>query len=101
MSIQSVGFSEKPHKKRTHGPMQRTLFLSKSVINGLDNNSLVLQESKTIIFLNIISWINAINSNRVIVLLHFPSYRGYMIDVIEVSDTKQVHHPNPYFTILY
>jgi len=78
--------ADKPHDKvdRAQGPVE---FIEN--IGYFD--SLVSQKPETVITMQVIFRIQTENGYRKIILLHFPDNGSDMIDVIELSDKKQVH----------
>jgi hypothetical protein len=89
--IESLALGKEPLESRPRGSMQHGQFLVEGVMNEFDCNSLSLEESETIVIVNIIFWIHAVNGDRVIVLAHFPHYRSNVVYVVKVPNKKKIH----------
>ena len=68
--------------------MEKAQFLIEIIVDKIDFDPQFPQEIETIIIVNIIVRIEAIDGNRKIVPTHFPHYRRHMIYVIECSNEK-------------
>jgi hypothetical protein len=71
--------------------MEPAAMLIKLMVEVIDRHTLAFQKTKTIIAADIISWIHAENSNRMVVRFHFPHNGCYMVYVVKMSNKKQIH----------
>jgi hypothetical protein len=71
--------------------MEPTAMLIKRVVKIIDGHTLAFQKAKTIIAPDIISWVDTIDGDRIAVLFHFPHNGCNVVDVVKVSNKKQVH----------
>jgi hypothetical protein len=74
-----------------HGFIEAARVLAKITVNIIDLYPLLCQEKKAVIIVDIISWIQTIDSNRIVILAHSPHYRCYVVDVVKMSNEKQIH----------
>ena len=85
-------------EKRMHDFIEAARFLTKITVDITDLYPLPCQEKKAVIIVDIISWIQTIDSNRIVIPAHSPHYRCYVVDVVKMSNEKQIHYSIPLFS---
>jgi hypothetical protein len=89
--VESLALGKEPLESRPSGPMQAGQFPVEGVMNEVDGNSLALEESKTIVAVDVILRIYAVHGDRIIALLHLPHYRSDVVYVVKVANKKKIH----------
>jgi hypothetical protein len=79
-------------EKRMHDFIEAARFLTKVTVDIIDLYPLLCQEKKAVIIVDIILWIQTIDSNRIVIPIHSPHYRCYVVDVVKMSNEKQIHY---------
>ena len=79
------------------GCMEAARVLTKITVDIIDLYPLLCQEKKAVIVVDIISWIQTIDGNRIVIPVHPPHYRYYVVDVVKMSNEKQIHYSIPLF----
>jgi hypothetical protein len=100
VEFQSPCRSETSKEKKTYGAVEEAKVLVKVIIDEINFNPSFFQEIKTIIIVNIIFWIYAVNGHRMLIHAHFPHNWRNMIYVVKGSNEKQIHSSIPLFTYI-
>ena len=75
-----------------HNFIEAARFLTKITVDIIYLYPLLCQEKKSVIIVDIISRIQTVDSNRMVILIHSPHYRCYVVDVVKMSNEKQIHY---------
>ena len=71
--------------------MQPASILIKRPVKIIDGHPLAFQKAQAIVAVDIISWVYAVNGNRMVSFFHFPHDRCHVVYIVKVPDEKQVH----------
>jgi hypothetical protein len=91
MIVKPVGDGKTGPADKPHDKVDRAQCPAEFIENIIYFDSLVSQKPETVITMKVIFRIQTENGYRKIILPHFPDNGSDMIDVIELSDKKQVH----------